>query len=178
VGHLLGPNRYSRRSYGLRRPRRRSHHLDLPHVRPDGVRTRADHSLLGRQRPCGRAHQQYPPAPIHPLSHRRYQPCSRTCVTRLARRLIVDFETTRLPSPRRGIRRTVRREPPRLSKAPSGKRRDTGRPTPHRFPTQALPDLLIPTLRRARHAESTTSPKVRPPPPGRGSPRLSRMCPD
>src|SRR5882757_9756728 len=82
-------------------------------------------------------------------------------VTRLARHLIGDFETTRLPSPQSGIRPTVRREPPRLLKAPSGKRRDTGRPPQDRFPTRALPDLLIPTLRRARLRNQRQARKVR-----------------
>ena len=37
------------------RPRRRTHNMDLPHLRPDGVRAAAQHPLLGAGRASGGA---------------------------------------------------------------------------------------------------------------------------
>ena len=43
-----GPRRPSR----LPRPRRRTHNMDMPHMRPDGVRAAAQHPLHGARRAC------------------------------------------------------------------------------------------------------------------------------
>jgi hypothetical protein len=46
----------TRRSPGLPWSRRRTHHMDLPHMRPDGVRAATQHSLHHPGRACDRAH--------------------------------------------------------------------------------------------------------------------------
>jgi hypothetical protein len=48
----------ARRSSGVPQPRRRPHHLDVLHMRPDGVRASAQHSLLVTRRAGGRPHLQ------------------------------------------------------------------------------------------------------------------------
>ena len=48
----------ARRSSGVPRPRRRPHHLDVLHMRPDGVRASAQHSMLVTRQAGGRPHLQ------------------------------------------------------------------------------------------------------------------------
>jgi hypothetical protein len=41
------------RSSGLPRAWRRAHHMDVPHLRSDGVRAAAEHALHHPRRACG-----------------------------------------------------------------------------------------------------------------------------
>jgi hypothetical protein len=58
-GHTLGPNQVLV-GQGLPRARRRTHNVDVPHVRPDGLPT-AEHALLGDRWDRDRSDQFFSP---------------------------------------------------------------------------------------------------------------------